>query len=80
MTFVVKNSEVLSQKAAPVVQHAELVDIRTFQLHAEILDIVAASGELQDITDLGTTLGIAREGRNLSYHFEHEMILKGIDG
>ena len=79
MPFVIKNSEELSKQAAPVAQNSELLDIRTFQLHAEILDI-AASGELKDIMSLDTTLGVAREGTNLSYHFEHELILKGKNG
>ncbi|MGW3761535.1 hypothetical protein [Streptomyces sp. NPDC005131] len=79
MTFTVKNAGELQQQASSVVDRAELIDVRTFLLHAEVLDIEASS-DLQQIKSLDTTMGIGRENGNLTYHFEHEIVLKGVQG
>ncbi|MFB7914630.1 hypothetical protein [Streptomyces sp. NPDC056061] len=79
MAFTIKNSGELHRLAAPVVACAQLVDVRTFLLHAEVLN-VEASGELQEIKSLETTMGIGREKGNLTYHFEHEIVLQGTQG
>lgn len=79
MAFAIPNPEEARKEARPVAQGAELLDIRAFLLHAEVLD-VEASQEPKEIDSLGTTLGIGRDGRNLTYHFEHELIIKGANG
>ncbi|MFC8829383.1 hypothetical protein ACFT9I_29010 [Streptomyces sp. NPDC057137] len=79
MAFTVKNAEELQHQASSVVAHAELIDVRIFLLHAEVLD-VEASSDLQEIKSLDTALGIGRENGNLTYHFEHEIVLKGVQG
>ncbi|WP_433400178.1 hypothetical protein [Streptomyces sp. CA-146814] len=79
MAFTIRKSAELNLQAGPVIAHAQLIDVRAFLLHAEVLDI-EASGELQQIKSLETTMGIGREKGNLTYHFEHEIVLKGDQG
>ncbi|MFI6288477.1 hypothetical protein ACIBCM_27650 [Streptomyces sp. NPDC051018] len=79
MAFTTKNNSALRQLARPVDVHAQLVDVRSFLLHAEIRDMGAA-GELQGIKSLETTMGVGREKGNLTFHFEFEIMLQGAQG
>ncbi|MFB7179019.1 hypothetical protein ACFCYI_15085 [Streptomyces sp. NPDC056257] len=79
MAFVIPNSGEARSEARPVAQRAELLDIRAFSLHAEILDL-EASQDPQKVDSLGTSLGVGRDDGNLTYRFEYELVVKGANG
>ncbi|MDB1088092.1 hypothetical protein PJ985_10995 [Streptomyces sp. ACA25] len=76
MTSGTSEAERMRALAAPVTGLARLLDIRTFLLHAAILDVEAAE-ELREIEAVNTRLGVGRDGRNITCQFEHDFLVKG---
>lgn len=77
MSFIVSNKgEDLHSQALAISTKAELLEVRTFLLHAEVVDLPAAE-ELQDIDGMAMNLGVGHDGESLSYTFKFDFTIKG---
>ncbi|MEU6981347.1 hypothetical protein [Streptomyces sp. NPDC046371] len=79
MAFLIPRADEQRRLAAPVSAYAELLDVRIFLLHGEVMKVDAKS-DLQEIETLQTTMGIGRDGSHITYQFEHELTAQDADG